>query len=77
MRRPDVVATEMAATLDHVGVPAQEHKDCMAIIETYRSEVVGPPAAAAQEPALVRGKHRPGDGGSASAPRLLRCSGDE
>ena len=49
----DVVATEIAATLYHVGVPAQEHKEFMAIIESYRSEVVGPPVAAAQEPALV------------------------
>ena len=49
----DVVATEIAATLFHVGVPAQEHKEFMAIIESYRSDVVGPPVAAAQEPALV------------------------
>ena len=49
----DVVATEIAATLYHVGVPAQEHKEFMAIVESYRSEVVGPPVAPAQEPALV------------------------
>ncbi len=49
----DVVATEIAATLYHVGVPAQEHKEFMAIIESYRSQVVGPPVAAAEKPALV------------------------
>ena len=51
----DVVATEIAATLYHVGVPHQEHKEFMAIVESYRSQVVGPavPAAAEQEAALV------------------------
>jgi hemoglobin len=49
----DVVATEIAATLYHVGVPAQEHKEFMDIIESYRSQVVGPPVAAKEEPALV------------------------
>ena len=49
----DVVATEIAATLFHVGVPAQEHKEFMAIIESYRSQVVGPPVAVLEEPALV------------------------
>ena len=38
----DVVATEIAATLFHVGVPAKEHKEFMKIIESYRSMVVGP-----------------------------------
>ena len=51
----DVVATEIAATLYHVGVPAQEHEEFMAIIESYRAQVVGPPVAAQvqEEPALV------------------------
>ena len=49
----DVVATEIAATLFHVGVPAPEHKEFMAIIESYRSQVVGPAVAAVAEPALV------------------------
>ncbi len=39
----DIVATEIAATLYHVGVPLQEHREFMAIIESYRSMVVGPP----------------------------------
>ncbi|MEJ7705519.1 MAG: group 1 truncated hemoglobin [Geodermatophilaceae bacterium] len=39
----DIVATEIAATLFHVGVPRQEHKEFMDIIESYRSMVVGPP----------------------------------
>jgi len=37
------VTTEIAATLFHVGVPKQEHKEFMDIIESYRSMVVGPP----------------------------------
>ena len=40
----DIVAGEIAATLFHVGVPQQEHKEFMAIIESYRSMVVGTPA---------------------------------
>ena len=39
----DIVATEIAATLYHVGVPPQEHQEFMTIIESYRSMVVGPP----------------------------------
>ena len=39
----DIVATEIAATLFHVGVPPQEHKEFMAIIESFRSMIVGPP----------------------------------
>ncbi|MDQ3717106.1 MAG: group 1 truncated hemoglobin [Actinomycetota bacterium] len=39
----DIVATEIAATLFHVGVPRKEHKEFMDIIESYRSMVVGPP----------------------------------
>jgi hemoglobin len=40
----DIVATEIAASLYHVGVPPQEHKEFMDIIESYRSMVVGSPA---------------------------------
>jgi len=40
----DIVATEIAATLFHVGVPRQEHQEFMDIIESYRGMVVGPPA---------------------------------
>lgn len=39
----DVVATEIAATLFHVGVPNREHKEFMTIIERQRAMVVGPP----------------------------------
>jgi hemoglobin len=39
----DIVATEIAASLYHVGVPPQEHKEFMDIIESYRSMVVGSP----------------------------------
>ncbi len=39
----DIVAGEIAATLYHVGVPQQEHREFMAIIESYRSMVVGSP----------------------------------
>lgn len=39
----DIVATEIAATLWHVGVPAKEHKESMDIVEGYRSTVVGAP----------------------------------
>ena len=46
----DIVAGEIAATLFHVGVPPQEHKEFMAIIESYRSMVVG--SAAEKEPEL-------------------------
>ena len=45
----DIVATEIAATLYHVGVPPQEHREFMAIIESYRSMVVGPPGDKAEE----------------------------
>ena len=38
-----IVATEIAATLFHVGVPQQEHGEFMAIIESFRSMVVGAP----------------------------------
>ena len=38
----NIVSTEIAATLFHVGVPAREHKEFMDIIESYRSMVVGP-----------------------------------
>ena len=37
----DIVAGEIAATLFHVGVPQPEHGEFMAIIESYRSMVVG------------------------------------
>ena len=39
----NIVSTEIAATLLHVGVPAREHKEFMDIIESYRSMIVGPP----------------------------------
>ncbi len=39
----DIVAGEIAATLFHVGLPRQEHKESMDIIESYRSMVVGAP----------------------------------
>lgn len=39
----DIVATEISATLSHVGVPQPEHGEFMAIIESFRSMVVGPP----------------------------------
>lgn len=48
----DVVATEIAATLFHVGVPQPEHAEFMAIIERHRSMVVGTPADKAED-ALV------------------------
>ena len=38
----DIVKTEIAATLWHVGVPPREHGEFMDIIERYRSMVVGP-----------------------------------
>lgn len=41
----DIVASEIGATLWHVGVPPQEHGEFMDIIESYRSMVVGPPEA--------------------------------
>lgn len=40
----DIVATEIAATLFHVGVPQPEHAEFMAIVESYRDMVVGQPA---------------------------------
>ena len=43
-REFDIVATEISATLSHVGVPAREHKEFMDIIESYRSMVVHPEA---------------------------------
>jgi hemoglobin len=39
----DVVALEIAATLSYLGVPEQEHKEFMNIIESYRSKVVAEP----------------------------------
>jgi len=39
----DIVATEIAATLFHVGVPQPEHGEFMDIIERFRAMVVGPP----------------------------------
>lgn len=36
----DTVALEIAATLSYVGVPKREHDEFMAIIESYRPEVV-------------------------------------
>ena len=39
----DIVATEIAATLFHVGVPQQEHKEFMDIINSYRAQVIGAP----------------------------------
>jgi len=44
----DIVAGEIAATLYHVGVPRQEHSEFMAIIESFRSMVVGPAEVPAQ-----------------------------
>jgi len=37
----DIVATEISATLNYVGVPEKEHKEFMAIIERYRPLVLG------------------------------------
>ena len=45
----DIVAGEIAATLYHVGVPQPEHAEFMAIIESYRSMVVGPPEGSVPE----------------------------
>jgi hemoglobin len=39
----DVVALEIAATLSFCGVGLQEHKEYMAIIESYRREVIDAP----------------------------------
>ena len=36
----DAVATEIAATLSFLDVPAAEHKEFMDIIESYRTQVV-------------------------------------
>ncbi len=44
----DIVKTEIAATLYHVGVPEQEHGEFMTIIESYRDMVVGAPGAKAE-----------------------------
>lgn len=44
----DIVAGEIAATLYHVGVPAQEHREFMTIIESYRKMIVGPPETEAE-----------------------------
>ncbi len=49
----DIVATEIAATLYHVGVPPQEHKEFMDIIESYRAMVVGAPGAKKEEKETV------------------------
>jgi hemoglobin len=45
----DAVAMEVAATLNFVGVPPAEHQEFMAIIESYRPQVVtaGPAATPA------------------------------
>ncbi len=45
----DIVVGEIAATLHHVGVPRQEHSEFMAIIESYRSLVVGPAQVPGQD----------------------------
>ena len=39
-REFDIVAHEIAATLNHVGVPLVEHREFMALIEKYRAMVV-------------------------------------
>ena len=49
----DIVKTEIAATLHYVGVPAQEHGEFMAIIESYRSQIVTIPAQAKVERQVV------------------------
>ena len=36
----DAVAMEIAATLNFLGVPAAEHQEFMAIIDSYRPQVV-------------------------------------
>jgi len=46
----DIVATEIAATLFHVGVPRREHQEFMAIIGSYRSMVVGAPGPKTRPP---------------------------
>jgi hypothetical protein len=50
--RTGTVATEIAATLNLAGVPPQEHKEFMDIIESYRPLVARSPA---REPADVPG----------------------
>ncbi len=45
----DIVATEIAATLYHVGVPQPEHGEFMTIIESYRAMVVGAPGDKKEE----------------------------
>ena len=40
----DIVAGEIVATLNYVGVPLEEHKEFMNIIESFRSMVVEKPA---------------------------------
>ena len=39
----DLVSSEIAATLRHVGVPSKEHGEFMDIVESYRWMVVGSP----------------------------------
>jgi len=46
----DIVKTEIAATLWHVGVPPREHGEFLDIIESYRSMVVGPAEQWALQP---------------------------
>lgn len=46
----DIVATEIAATRYHVGVPQPEHGEFMTIIESYLAMVVGPPGAKEEVP---------------------------
>ena len=41
-REFDIVKTEIAATLNFVGVPAAEHDEFLAIVERYRNDVVSP-----------------------------------
>lgn len=58
-REFDIVATEIAATLHHVGVPAQEHAEFMAIVEGYRTMVVGPPGNKQEEQASATAGREP------------------
>lgn len=43
----DAVAMEIAATLNFLGVPEAEHKEFMAIIESYRPQVIAADRATA------------------------------
>jgi hemoglobin len=43
----DAVAMEIAATLNFLGVPTAEHEEFMAIIESYRPQVIAADRAAA------------------------------